>query len=483
MICNSSGPAGVPSKSTSDAVEGVLEFGLQTTFEQLPSSVVERTKVAVLDTLASMVAGATREGVIELAELLADWGGTQQATELVLGRRLPMIYAAHVNATAGRAWELDDVHEQNTCHVNVNTVPAALAVAEARGSCSGRELIAAISVGSEVMCRLAEAPRIGFSETGSAMSYQCAFYGVALTVARLLGLGHAAARNAMGIAHAQVAGNHQGYQDGAMTVSLMQGIAVEGGMRAALMAERGLSGSAAVLEGRFGYYNVYHHGRYDRRAILEEIGTRWLLEEISVKPLYPCCKYTHAPIDAAIAAAAELGVSPDEIAGVRILVTNKEVYNLVCCARERKWNPDSLTDAQFSLPFTVASAIARGHIDLETFSQGGLWDGPTRALLPRIEVDLDLAEQSERRGTFPMPGVVTITARDGRTAQRRIDYVKGHPNNPVRFEDVAQKFRSCARFARPQWRGVESVVDAVRHLERLEDSAQISEKMMERVHG
>ena len=152
-------------------------------------------------------------------------------------------------------------------------------------------------------------------------------------------------------------------------------------------------------------------------------------------------------------------------------MTNKEVYDLVCCARERKWNPDTLTDAQFSLPFAVASAIARGRVDLETFSPEGLWHGPTRALLPRIEVDLDVDDQSEARGAFPMPGVVTITARDGRVSQRRVEYVRGHPGNPVRFEDVAEKFRSCAAFALPDWAGAGKVVDAVRDLEALDDSA------------
>ena len=46
---------------------------------------------------------------------------------------------------------------------------------------------------------------------------------------------------ALGIAHARIAGNQQGYVAGAMTVRLMQGIAVEGGLLSALMAERGVT--------------------------------------------------------------------------------------------------------------------------------------------------------------------------------------------------------------------------------------------------
>lgn len=193
-----------------DATEDLLSFGLNTKYEDLPPEVVERTRLAILDTLGASIAGITGEGVAALAELVGGWGGTPEATALPTGTMLPLPHAAFLNGVAGRAWDLDDVHEQNTCHINANIVPAALALAEARGPQSGRELIAAVTVGAEMTCRLSSAPRISFSETGSSMSYQCGFYGAALTAARLLKLPRDAARHALGIAHARVAGNQQG---------------------------------------------------------------------------------------------------------------------------------------------------------------------------------------------------------------------------------------------------------------------------------
>jgi len=237
-----------------DAVEPLLDLGLSTRYEDLAPEVVERTRMAILDTLGAALAGLSGEGVAPLAALYADWGGKAEATALPAGRKLPMPAAALLNGLAGRAWDLDDVHEQNTCHVNVNVVPAVLALAEAKGPVSGREFIAAVTVGSEMVCRLSAASRISFSETGSSMSYQCGFYGAALAGARLLGLDRDRARHALGIAHARVAGNQQGYVAGAMTVRLMQGIAVEGGLLSALMAQQGITGSTEILEGRFGYF-------------------------------------------------------------------------------------------------------------------------------------------------------------------------------------------------------------------------------------
>lgn len=458
-----------------DAVEDLIEFGLSTSAADLPEVVVERSKLAILDTLAATVAGVTGEGVRELTDLYAGWGGKPEATAVPAGVKLPVAHAAFLNGVAGRAWDLDDVHEQNTCHVNVNVVPAVLAVAEARGGISGRDLIAAVTVGAETVCRLSSAPRISFSETGSSMSYQCGFYGSALAVARLIGLSKDTARHALGIAHARVAGNQQGYLAGAMTVRLMQGVAVEGGLLSALMAERGLTGSTEILEGKFGYYPVYHRGKYERADLVEGLGRdRWRMLEPSIKPPYPCCKYTHGPIEATVEAVRALDVLPQDIAHIAVRVTNREVHDLVCLSRERKWNPQSLTDAQFSLPFTVAYAAVHRKVDLATFQPAGLADGEVRALLPRVETVLDLEGQGEGRGTFPMPGVVTVTDRAGRTAERRVEFVKGHPKNPVTFDEVAEKFRLCAALGLPHWTGADRVIETVAALDRLADAGNLA---------
>lgn len=456
-----------------DAMERLLEFGMDTHFRDLPPAAIERTRMAVLDTLGTAIAGIRGESVSELTSLACHWGGKPEATLITNGAQLPLPLAVLVNTTAARAWDLDDVHEQNTCHVNVSTVPAALSVAEARAPVDGRALIAAIAVGSELICRMSTAPRIGFRETGSSMSYQCPFYGVALTASRLMQLPAAQARHALGIAHARAGGNQQGFLTGAMTVKLMQGIAAEGGVIAALMAERNLTGSVDVLEGRYGYYQVFHRGRYEPQDLTRELGVQWFMNEVSVKPLYPCCKFIHGPIDAVLLAAADAGVGADGIERIRVVVTNKEVYDLVCTTRERKWNPTSVTDAQFSLPYMIAWAVVHRHIGFESVYVCSLGDPAVRALMPRIEIDLQTGAQTDGRGTFPMPGIVTVIERGGRETQRTVDFVKGHPKNPMDYDDVAEKFLTCARFGRPDWKDAEQVVERVRAIEKMDDCGEL----------
>lgn len=458
-----------------DAIEPILKFGLDTQWTDLPEDVIERTRLAILDTIASALPGARGHGLPELTSLVTEWGGAPQATLLTSGRKVPAPLATLVNGVAARAWDLDDVHEQNTCHVNANTVPAALAVAEARGPVNGRDFMLAVALGTEAICRVSAAPRLSFSETGMANSYQSGYFGTALAASRLLGLDIDRARHAMGIAYARVAGNQQGYVDGAMTVRLMQGVAPEGGVIAALMAERGITGSSKVLEGKFGYFPTYQRGVYEPKDLTVDLGTLWRSLEISIKPVYPCCKFTHGPMEAMLDAMARADISHEEIERVVIDVTNREVYDLICEIKERKWNPITVVDCQFSLPYTVAYVAVNGMMSLEAFQPEGMADARVRAFMARIDARLDVEAQGSGRGKFPMPGIVEIRTKGGRISKSTVTYVKGHPKNAMDFEDVADKTRACARFAGFDESQTERLISFVRELENQDDVSRLAE--------
>ena len=456
-----------------DAIEQILDFGLNLRFSELPQSVVDRAKMAILDTIGATIAGADAEGVRELTSLVLTWGGRPESTLLPDKEKVPVPWAALVNGSSARALDLDDVHEQATCHVNATPVPALLAVAEARKPVSGEDFLTALVVASEIICRMALAPRISFSVTGMANSYQCGIFGAALGSSRILRLTKKRALNAMGIAHAFVCGNQQGYLSGTQTVRIMQGVAAHHGVMAALMAEKGITGSHEVLEGKFGYYPVFHRNKYERGELIEKLGVEWRFEDISIKPVYPCCKFTHGPIEAAMAAMKKAGCSIEEVEKIEVAVTNKEVYDLVCIPKDRKWNPQTLVDAQFSLPYTVATAAVHGNISLPHFNHEAIKDSAVINVMKRVETILDVENQGEGRGNFPMPGVVSIHTRTGEIFEGRVDYVKGHPKNPMSFEDVAEKFRVCAGYGVPDWHQTNGFIEAVQKIEACSDVSHL----------
>ena len=76
-------------------------------------------------------------------------------------------------------------------------------------------------------------------------------------------------------------------------------------------------------------------------------------------------------------------------------MNNREVYDLVCLSEEKKWNPQSVVDAQFSLPYAIAHAAIRGKVSLDTFQAEGLGDARVRALTPRVRARLDVEGQGD----------------------------------------------------------------------------------------
>ncbi|WUI01296.1 MmgE/PrpD family protein [Spirillospora sp. NBC_00431] len=436
-----------------------------------PPHVLDRTRLALLDTLAAQTAGLSADGARQVADLVTYWGGRPEATVHATGARAPVHHAALANATCARAWDLDDVLEHAFCHVSGSVVPAALAVTEAiessgRRTVGGREFLTAVAVGAEAVCRMALAPRASFSVTGASRTYECGTFGAVLTAVRLMGLSEERARHAMGIALSMLCGKQQAFLTGAHTVSLGQGLSAQAGVLAAVMAERGVTGAAPdidVLEGRFGYYFTNHRGEYDADQITAGLGTDWRVLESSIKPLYPCCKFTHTSIAATLDAVRELDGKAGRIAAIEVEVTDREAYDLACAPDDAKRRPATQAAAQFSMPYVVAVAAVHGRVGPEHFVPAALDDPRVLDVADRVHIKPDLAtERPTARGALPMPAHITVRLRDGATITRQTTVVKGHPQAPMDFADVAAKFRDCAAFALPAWDGADTAVETVR---------------------
>ena len=72
-----------------------------------------------------------------------------------------------------------------------------------------------------------------------------------------------------------------------------------------------------------------------------------------------------------------------------------------------------------------------------------------------------------------MTTIIDIHLKDGRTLSGRADFGKGSPANPMSYEEVADKFRECAAFAKWDSDRSESIIDAVRQLEDLESTREL----------
>ncbi|MFH0914795.1 MAG: MmgE/PrpD family protein [Chloroflexota bacterium] len=456
-------------RNDTDLIYQMVRHVLKTRYGDLPQNVVERTKGAIIDTLGIAIAGSPAPGCPELVGLVKDWGGKPESTILAYGGKVPAPEAALANSTMARALDFADVHEGGDGKgvggfLSATIIPASFAVAEySKKSVTGKDFILATTLGSDLSCRLrmAMTPHGWLAETFNPL-------GTAAAAGKLLGFDEEKMINGMGIAYAQCAGNMQAHTDGALTIRLQQGLAGRAGVFAAILAERGFTGAKNVLQGVYGLYPLYCRDEYDPAMVTDKLGEVFEVVNISGKP-YPCCRQAHGAIYGTLEILREHGLKPGEVAEVTVTV-GTTAYKRVADG-EQKYKPRSVVDAQFSLPYTVATALLKGDVFIADFTEEAIKNQQTLGFARRVKVRLD--PELDKLSEIP-PNSVEITTRDGKRYSKYVEYVKGHPKNPMSMAEYIDKFRKCVPFsAKPIPEG--NVMKVIEMAERLEEVADVTE--------
>jgi len=441
---------------------------VNTRYEDLPPQVIEVTKKQVLDLLGAAIGGFDKPGPKELRELVLEWGGKEESRIMGTALKVPAPNAAHVNATMVHALDYDDVHEPAVMHPGVIAIPTAMALAERKGSLSGKELITIVALGSDIMCRLGLSSTPGRSpiEVGWHQTTLFGFMGAAAVAGRTLGLTEEQIVNAMGIAYHQSGGNGQSVKDGALTKRLGPGFSVKGGITSALLAQKGVTGAHNCLEGQWGLYPLYWRGDYDPKGLVADLGKVFEGERVSIKP-YPCCRGLHPAIDAALALVKEHDIKAENVESIALFVTEAHI-SLLCSPFDVKIKPTSPVDAQFSIPWGVATAIARRRATLDDFSDAAITSKDILDVTAKMRVEVD---SSLRRGDKIEPTRVQITTKEGAVYAKVVEHPLGSPERPMSFDDCAEKFRACASPIGKE--KCEKVIELIRGLDGLDDIGEI----------
>jgi 2-methylcitrate dehydratase PrpD len=434
------------------------------TYEDLPSQVVEVTKKQILDLLGIAVRGACEPGVKELTEIITEWGGKEESSIIGLKQKVPAPNAAQLNASMAHALDYDDVHETAIIHPGVTIIPTCMAIAEQKGNLSGTAFITCAALGVDMISRLALATTPGESpiKTGWHLTSLYGFIGAAAAAGKMLGLDEARMINGVGIAYHQCAGNGQCVKDGALTKRLGPGFSVKGGITAALMAEKGVTGAKNCLEGEMGLYNIYFQGRYDRKVLLEDLGKSFEGLKVAIKP-YPCCRGVHPAIDAALALVNETPITAENISQIKVAIT-EDMKFLLCSPLDAKCRPRNPVDAQFSIPWGIASAIVRKRVTLADFTEAAIAREDVLSVAGKIAVEVD---NTLKQGDKLYPARVEITTKQGERYFRQVNDPLGSLERPMSFNDCAEKFRDCVGSLKTEQ--IEKAIDLIGNLEKVTD--------------
>ncbi|MFN2471014.1 MAG: MmgE/PrpD family protein [Gaiellaceae bacterium] len=384
----------------SDAVEAILSLA----WTDVPDPVRSRLASLTSDFGAVCVAGR----VTETARIAADHAGAEHpgeaATALLDGRRLAATGAAFANGVLANALDFDDGHRLVKGHPGANVIPAALAAAETAGG-DRDDLLAAVAVGYEVALRAGMHLHAASGEYHASGAWGSV--GAAAAAARLLGLNPDQTRHALGLAgyHAPIAPIMRSVADPAMTKDAC-GWGASVGVSSALLASRGFT----ALAGDF---------------LATDIGERWHLLDVYVKK-FPCCRWSHPAIEAALDLRAEAELDIERIARIR-LRTFAAAAAIACGV------PVTTEQAQYSLVWPVAVALAHGRFAVEHVLPPAFADGAPRHLLELVDVEVDPTFESE----FPARrrSSLTIETEDGLRYESGPRESPGEPDDP-RWQEI-----------------------------------------------
>lgn len=402
----------------------LAEWALARDTAHIPADVREAARRCVLDWMAVSLAGAEDPLIRLLIDAALEEGGNPRCTLVAQSERVSPLQAALINGATSHALDYDDVNLAMNGHPTAAVLPAILALAETRNS-SGSEMIAAFVAGYETAARIGLLMAPGHYAQGFHATCTLGVIGAAAGCARLLQLDLDATARAIGIAATQASGLKG--QFGTQCKPFHAGVAAQNGLRAALLAARGMESRTDILECRGGFAATLSPDFHPEIALADP--QRYFIRDNLFK-YHAACYGTHSSIECARQLRAEHALTPGAIQ--RVVVRGASGADGMCNIQ----NAHTGLEAKFSLRFTTAAALlGRDTADLATYSAAVCADPAQVALRDKITVELERSWPQHS-----VKGEVLIETTDGRRLQASRD--AGIPDTDL----VAQGKRLDAKF-------------------------------------
>jgi 2-methylcitrate dehydratase PrpD len=430
-------------------------------FENLSCVTVAAAKRAILDGTGVMFAASGRSSdVIPFVELARSQAGSPQATIIGFKERVSAPMAALANGAMAHALDFEDAFDPAPCHPNASLLPALLSVAELRSPITGRDFIAAVAAGCDLVCRLALSLRQPLESGGWYPPPILGAFGATAAVSRVLQLTPAQITDAFSLLLCQnTCPGEIKHSPETVIRAIREAFPAQASVLSALLAERGVRGFAQPLEGQSGFFALFASGRYEPSDITDGLGERFWIDDLSFKK-WPCCRGTHAYIEAAQTLRHAHGFAAADVADLRIL--GGELQRMLCEPQAQKRRPQTLIDAKFSLPFTVAVALRDEEVTLNSFTPASLTDPTLLSLAAKTSFEFS-QELSQ-----PSAGEIRVTLNDGTVLRQRILHALGDPARPLDDASLRAKFVDCTMNAALPLtrRGADALAERIMSLER-----------------
>jgi len=396
-------------------------------YDKLTDANCKAVKRLLLDYLGVAVAGSQTASGKVARQYAASIGGHAQATLIGDGARVPAMQAAFANAISSHSVELDDIDVLALFHFSPPVYSAALATAE-QVSAGGRELLAALAAGCEMMERLSKAANNSLRNRGYHTTPTCGVFGAAIAASQLLKLSEEQIVSALGLTGAQAGGLMEMYGP-SMQKRFNPGPASRSGITAAAMAQLGFTGAATILDGERGFLVAFTDANQPEQLVAG-LDQSYPLD-IEFKP-YSCARPIHNAIDCALEIRRKH--APDLKHVKRIQMARHPDWALY----HQNAHPTTYHEAQVSLPYSVAVALTDGQALFAQYNNARLKEPMLVSLSEMVEISVD---DSLPRGVSCR---MTMEMDDGARHVSQVDYPKGSIQNPMSDAELRAKFDSLA---------------------------------------
>ncbi|MBI3590953.1 MAG: MmgE/PrpD family protein [Candidatus Melainabacteria bacterium] len=439
----------------------ISDYVLSVKPESLSPEVIHEVKRRILDSLACAVGAYDSKAAKIILKACSKIKGKYKAS--LLGKKKEVFYeeAAFANGSLVRYLDFNDTYlSLEPAHPSDNIAPL-IATAQAYGK-SGLDLILAIAIAYEIQCQLCD----GASLRAKGIDHVTyGAFSVASGAAILMELDQEQLENALGIAGVcNVATRQTRVGEMSMWKACAFANAARQGLFAARLAKEGMTGPSPIFEGTKGFETLIS-GPINLKLPNHSEPPKKILETY-IKP-YPVEYHAQSAVEAAIKLHKE-GLKLEQVQDM-IIHTHGASYQIIGSEPE-KWRPTSKETADHSLPYCTAIALRDGNVNDESFHKKNYRDSSMLKFLKKIKVVEDTKYTTDYPKSFG--NRLEINLLDGKKILKEVLHPFGHPKNPMKDEDVFNKWRNLAapHMEKDQ---IEKQIENVMKLEHVKDLSEI----------
>ena len=390
----------------------------------LPPEIADMARLCLADWLGVAIGAGDEEAGRVVREVAAGWRSEGYATVLFGGPAAAMAapFAALANGTLAHCLDFDDTYVAAVTHTSAPVWAAALAQGEDVGAGEGA-ILSAFVTGFEVASRIGG----GLGEAVTARGWHgtgvFGRLGAAAAAAALLDLDAEHALHALGAAATQTGGLTASF--GTMAKPFHAGKAAMDGVVAAQLAAAGFRAASGLFEPGGGLDNALVQDRSASIADTDFAG--WRILGNSFKP-YAACHLTHPAVDAARA------LKPDAGALAGLKTVRAEIGALADQITGGKNGvPATPLEGKFDLKYCIALALHGSNLSAADFREPWHPDPAVCATARKVGVAV-----SPEMGFAAAR--LALDFADGHSAAATVPVAKGHPGNPMSWNDMRAKF-------------------------------------------